>query len=288
MRTPPLLPAANLEWLCTEAGPELPERVAAAAGHGFGEVEVWQWRHRDLDALARALAEHRVALRTMVVDPAADLTAASSPEAFVRAVTGSAEVARRLGAPFLVVTAGDTVPGLGRDVQRSRVLEALRAAAAVLPDDVTLLLEPLNDRVDHVGTFLTSTSEGLDLVQEVGSPRVRLLLDVYHALMMGEDLGRELAGRAGLVAHAQVADVPGRTEPGSGDVDWSSTLEVLHRAGYRGGFGLECRASEGTAAVVRRAREIPWPERGTDGPRPVPASAPGPPRDGIETSGGLP
>ena len=120
-----------------------------------------------------------------------------------------------------------------------RLVQCVRRAAEKLAGSgVVLAIEPLNDRVDHPGYFLTSTIEGLDIVDEVGRPEVRLLYDIYHAAVMGESI-ELLDGRVDRVAHAHLADVPGRHEPGSGTLDWQRRIDWLDAHGYTGLVGLE-------------------------------------------------
>lgn len=232
--------AVNLEWLFTEAGDDPADRIRAAAAHGLDAVEIWGWRSRDLAAIERALTDTGVELTSLIVDPQLQLTDPGMRAEFVAAVADSLVVAQRLGSPNLVVVSGDERPGIPRDEQRRALVSALAAGAALLDGTrVTLLLEPLNTRVDHVGAFLSSTSEGLDIVREVGSPRLRLLLDAYHALMMDEDLAEVVGDDIALVGHVQVADLPGRHEPGTGVVDWGRQFRLLRDLGYTGRFGME-------------------------------------------------
>lgn len=244
--------AANLEWLFTEAGPDVGERVRAAHAHGFKEVEIWSWRDKDLDSLERALDETGIKLLSLIVDPKRALTKRSNHEAYLRDVRDSHDVAQRLDAAFLVTVAGNELKTEPRGEQYSAVVDVLTRAAEILDGSrVTLILEPLNTQVDHIGEFLSSTTEGLRIIREVGSPRVRLLLDAYHAFMMGEKLGPILEGSADLVAHVQIADVPGRHEPGTGHIDWASELNVLRGLGYSGSVGLEYLPTVGTVESLR-------------------------------------
>src|SRR4029079_2289040 len=127
-----------------------------------------------------------------------------------------------------------------RGEQHAAIVAALKTAAPGAADArVSLLVEPLNSRLDHVGYFLDSTAEGLDIIEEVDHPSVRLLYDMYHSTMMGERPAEVLGNRAPLVGHVHVADVPGRHEPGSGTVDWRSSMATLASLGYAGAIGLE-------------------------------------------------
>jgi hydroxypyruvate isomerase len=127
----------------------------------------------------------------------------------------------------------------------------LRAGAGLAAGSgVTLVLEPLNDAVDHKGYYLTSTAEGLDIVDEVGQPEVRLLYDIYHSAMMGEHIETVLAGRLDRVGHVHLADAPGRGEPGSGAMDWHERLLWLQDQGYSGLVGLEYRPTRDTSSTL--------------------------------------
>jgi hydroxypyruvate isomerase len=163
--------AANLEWLFTEAGDSTADRIRAAGAHGIDAVEIWGWRDKDLAAIRAALHETGVTLLSLVVDPQLQLTDPVTHDAYLVGVRQSLDVAQRLGAPNLVVVAGHEVPGADRADQHAAVVSVLSRAAELLEgSDVTLLLENLNSRLDHIGTYLDSTLEGLDIVREVGTP----------------------------------------------------------------------------------------------------------------------
>ena len=259
--------AVNMEWLFTEAGEHTADRIRAAAAHGLTAVEIWGWRDKDLDSIEAALNETGVTLLSLVVDPQLALTDPANHETYLDGVRDSLAAAQRLGAPNLVVVSGDELPGVDRDRQRAAVVEVLARAVAILEgSDVTLLLEPLNTRVDHVGTFLSSTREGLDIVAEVGSPQLRLLLDAYHALMMDEDLAVAVGDDIGLVGHVQVADAPGRHEPGTGTIDWAHQFRTLRDLGYTGYWGMEYTPTVGTTESLARIEQLASDADGVNAP----------------------
>ncbi|MFI5038782.1 MAG: hydroxypyruvate isomerase family protein [Solirubrobacterales bacterium] len=249
--------SANLEWLFTEAGDDTAARIHAAADHGLDAVEIWGWRDKDLDAIEKALTVTGVRLLSLIVDPQLALTDPATHEEYLAGVRESLIVAERLGSPNLVVVSGEEQEGVSHAAQHEAVVSVLSRAAELLDgSDVTLLLEPLNTRVDHPGAFVSGTRQGLDIVREVGSPRLALLLDAYHALMMGENLTEAVGDDIALVGHVQVADLPGRHEPGTGTVDWRARFEELRALGYRGAFGMEYKPTVATVpslAEVERA-----------------------------------
>jgi hydroxypyruvate isomerase len=230
-------------------------RIADARRAGLGDVEIWGWRGKDIGALETALHDHGVRLRSMTVDP---MVAPGDPArrgAFMSALADSTQAARRLRCTMLVTTAGEALTGVDRATQLRETIAGLRSAVPVLErEGMVLAVENLNSRVDHPGTFLDATAVALDVVDAVDSPAVRLLYDLYHSVVMGESPTRVLDGRLDRVCHVQVADVPGRHEPGTGTIDWAGILGWLWSEGYRGSLGLEYVPTGPTSASLAYIR----------------------------------
>ena len=131
----------------------------------------------------------------------------------------------------------------------------VKAADILRGSGVTLGLEPLNTRIDHVGYFFGSTIEGLDIVDEVASANVKIVYDIYHSAVMDEKTEEVLAGRVDRVAHVHVADHPGRNQPGTGVVDLQKRLNWIFANGYEGYVGLEYRPVGGTSAQMAEVFE---------------------------------
>ncbi|MEJ2288475.1 MAG: TIM barrel protein [Deinococcales bacterium] len=245
-----------IEVLFAEAGASAAERVRAAAAAGFAAVEMWHWSTKDLDALEDALAETGVRLKGMVCEPLARIVDPASHERWLDGVSASLAVARRLGAEAMIVQSGEVRLGIPREEQREALIGALAAGAErVAGEGVRLLLEPLNTRIDHPGTFLDHTPEALEVVDAVGRREVALLYDIYHSVTMGETPQRVLAGHVANVGHLHLADVPGRHEPGSGGLPWRSILAWLESQGYHGHVGLEYWPTHDTDDSLRTLRE---------------------------------
>lgn len=121
---------------------------------------------------------------------------------------------------------------------------------------MTLLLENLNSRVDHVGTFCDHTAEVISILREVNSPKVKLLYDAYHSLVIGEDPVTVLTGHVDLLGHIQIADAPGRHQPGTGVHDWTALLHTFRTLGYQGRIGLEYRPSADTIDSLTAIHQI--------------------------------
>lgn len=244
--------SACIEWLFARDGDVFADRIRLAHEAGLDAVEFWHWTDKDVDAIAAAVAETGIAVSGMVAEPMIALTNPANKEAWLRGLQESVAVAKRLGATVLIAQAGDDLPEFSRGEQRSAIVAALSAGAEILAGSgVRLGLEPLNTTIDHVGYYLSSTVEGLDIVDEVGRPEIGIVYDVYHSAVMGEDTRAVVGDRIDQIVHLHVADHPGRNDPGTGHVDLKERLDWLFAQGYRGRVGLEYKPATGDAAAVR-------------------------------------
>ncbi|MFT4183417.1 MAG: TIM barrel protein [Rhizobium sp.] len=244
--------SACIEWLFARDGDDFADRIRLAHRAGLGAVEFWRWTNKDVGAIAAAAAETSMAIAGLVAEPMIALTNPANKEAWLEGLQASVEVARRLGAPVLIAQAGDDLPEFSRAGQRAALVSALAAGADVLKGSgVRLGLEPLNTLIDHAGYYLSSTAEGLDIVDEVGRPEIGIVYDIYHSAVMGERTEEVVAGRVDRIVHVHVADHPGRNDPGSGEIDLSDRLNWLFAHGYEGRVGLEYRPKSGDPEAVR-------------------------------------
>jgi hydroxypyruvate isomerase len=230
--------------LLFESGP-FPDRVERVAATGYGGVEVYGF-DRDLAAIAEAVDAHDLEW-VYLSGPRPDLTDPAARDAALESVRESIALAETHGVQHLNVKAGTTRDGLDRATQRESVVEVLRAAAPVAAEaGVTLVLEPLNSRVDHPEAFLTTASEGADVVRAVDSPAVQLLFDCYHEQIMHGDVVRSFRAHADVVGHVHVADNPGRHQPGTGELDYATVFDAIAETGYDGFVGCEFTPTAGT------------------------------------------
>jgi hydroxypyruvate isomerase len=239
--------SACIEWLFAAEAPNFPDRIRAAKAAGLAGVEFWGASGKDLDAVRAALDETGLPLMGTLVEPMRQITDPETHDAWLAGVETSLAAALKLGARGMIVTTGDERHDVARTQQHAALVKVLKAAAKIVEGSgVVLMLEPLNDRVDHLGYYLTSTREGLDIVDEVDRAEVKLVHDIYHSAMMGEEIETVLEGRLDRVAHVHLADTQGRHEPGSGTMDWQARLDWLFSNGYEGLVGLEYRPTGAT------------------------------------------
>jgi hydroxypyruvate isomerase len=234
------------------------ERVRRISDLGF-EVEIWDWTRKDIDVLAKTGAT----FSSMTGYVSGTLADPDGAEELLRTAEQSLRVAERLDCPRLNVH-GTGLDDEGLPVLASEVVTPAMwlYAARTLTRLAELgeragrvfTLENLNTAVDHPGTPFAKAADTLALVEAVGSPHLRLNLDLYHA-QIGEGNLIQLVQRAlPLVGEIQVADVPGRCEPGTGEINYPAVAAALDRLGYTGIVGLEAWASGDSVQALERFR----------------------------------
>ncbi|MDE2434950.1 MAG: TIM barrel protein [Sphingomonadales bacterium] len=233
--------SVNLEYMFHEAGERLEDRMVAAARAGFRKVEIFTTANRDVPSLKAALAETGCELYATVTDPRIQLVMEAQHDNFREMFAKAAAEAAELGAQRIVVPSGSAVPYMKRPVQLGIVAKAIASVVPVAEaHGLTIMLEPVNTRVDHPGVLFGMTEDAVAVIEQVDSPRVRLLYDLYHSVTERENPAEVLPKVAHLVEHIQIADAPGRGEPGSGQIDWPTMLRLIESVGYQGVLGLEC------------------------------------------------
>ena len=225
------------------------ERVRRIHGQGF-DVEVWDTRGLDVPALAATGARFSSMsgyFGGSLIDPATADEVVASAEKLI-------PTALELGVERMVVHPAELGEGgrAVRPVQRStgemwltglRTLE--RLALLGEKHGLTFALENLNTILDHPGIPLARAKDTMALVAAVGHPNVRLMLDLYHAQRGEGNLIGLVRAAMPFIGEVQVADVPGRCEPGTGEINYRGVANALVHAGYAGVVGMEANASGG-------------------------------------------
>lgn len=250
--------SVNLEYMFHEAGERLEDRMAAAAAAGFSKVEIFTTANRDVPSLKAALADTGCELYATVTDPRIQLVMEAQHDNFREMFARAAGEAAELGAKRIVVPSGSAVPYMKRPVQLDIVAKAIASVVPVAEaNGLTIMLEPVNTRVDHPGVLFGMTEDAVAVIEKIASPRVRLLYDLYHSVTEREDPALVLPAVAAHIEHIQIADAPGRGEPGSGQIDWPAMLKLIESVGYTGALGLECSPSgTDTPAALAWFREL--------------------------------
>jgi hydroxypyruvate isomerase len=216
--------------------------------HGFDAFEMFDWRTpSQLQAFTAEKPKYALACVGLVANKGVEargcgLVNPREREGFLKEMNLAIEAARKMDAKHLVVLTGNEIGGVPRSDQLANAVAALRAVAPTLEKNrITAVVELLNTYVDHAGYFLFSTRDGAELVDGVGSPNVKLLFDIYHMQIMEGNLIDHIRANIDRIGHFHVADVPGRHEPGTGEINYRNVFKAIYELGdrYQGYVGLE-------------------------------------------------
>jgi hydroxypyruvate isomerase len=226
------------------------------------QVELWDWTRHDIDALV-ALRDEGTVYSSMTGYVHGGLVDPTAVSDLIATAEESIPVAKRLGVPRLNLHGtgldGDGQPVVPVETVTGAMWLAARDTLARLADlgaqhGVTFVLENLNLAVDHPGVPFARAEDCLALVRAVDHPNLRLMLDLYHA-QIGEGNLIELCRRAlPFIGEIQVADVPGRCEPGTGEINYPGIATALADMGYRGTIGFEGWPSGDSTVAVDQFR----------------------------------
>lgn len=245
--------AANLSFLYTELS--FLDRYGAAARDGFGAVEcLFPYEHPP-EMIAGRLREHGLVQALFNLDPgewaAGERGMACHPgreAAFAATVERAIPYAQALGCTRLHAMAGRVPAHADPSQLHATYVRNLRAATRRLaPLGITLLIEPINAR-DMPGYFLRTQQQAHDIVAEVGEPNLMVQMDLYHCQITEGDLTRRLETHLGGIGHIQIAGVPERHEPDTGEVNYPALFQRLDELGYTGYVGCEYRPRGQTSA----------------------------------------
>jgi hydroxypyruvate isomerase len=244
---------ANLTMLYGEH--DFLDRFAAAARDGFEGVEyLFPYAHPK-EELAERLRRHGL-VQVLHNLPAGDWAGGERGVACLpdrvdefRAGVGKAiDYATALGCKQLNCLAGIAPEGAPAEEVRRTFVENVRFAAAELARaGVRLLIEPVNTR-DIPGFYLSRSAQASEIMAEVGSDNLYLQYDFYHTQVMEGDLVNTFRRLKDRIAHVQVADNPGRNEPGTGEINYPFVFAALDREGYAGWVGCEYKPAAATSA----------------------------------------
>ena len=239
--------SANLEMLFTEEPFE--RRFQKAKDAGFDAVEFAGWMNKDVDQVKRAAENARIAVAAFTGDEPYSPIDPETQEAYIDHVSMSIEVAKKLNCKLLVTHSNALGPQgeVLRDYRELRdeqkllcMYDTYRKLTPMLEQSgVTILVEAISG-TEHPGVFMDHVDTAAAIVRQIASPNIRLLCDIYHMQANGGRLADSLRRYRDIIGHIHFADVPGRHEPGTGEIHFPALRRCLEEIGYRGivGFAL--------------------------------------------------
>jgi hydroxypyruvate isomerase len=240
------------------------ERLAKVAEAGYTNVElVGEYRNwSDADFAQANAARKRLGIS---FDATAGLAhGVANPDtrdAFLDELKKAFTPMETLSCPAMIVLSGNVIPSLSRDVQHASCIETLKQAAALVDgrkingEPVRLLLECI-DPEENPKYFLTSASEGIEIVRAVNHPQVQFLYDMFHEQIAEGNLIEKLDKHIDMIGLVHVADVPGRHQPGTGEINYENIFRKLVQLNYRRNVAMEFLPIGDQVAALKEAKKL--------------------------------
>lgn len=215
---------------------------------GYDGYEMFDWRNpKTLDEFVALKGKYPLRCECLtankgVTAPGCGLVNPRERDEFLRQTGLAIEAAKKMDCPQLVTLTGNELGPMPRSEQMTNAVAALREAAPMLEKNgVTAIVEILNTYVDHAGYFLYYIRDGAELIDRVASPNVKLLFDIYHAQIMEGNLIEHIRTHIDRIGHFHIGDVPGRHQPGTGEIDYRNVFQAIYELGdrFKGSAALE-------------------------------------------------
>ncbi len=223
------------------------DRLDEYAQWGFRAFEfngLMNWDFSRAEKLRARIDKLKMTMGVFVANPAGwDRAGMVNPEqrpAFLEQIRKAVTYQKITGNQWCTVITGPGMDKPHRGLQRAWVVESLKRAADIVDGTgLTLVLEPLNNLTDHPGYFLARSDETYEIMKAVDSPQIKILFDIYHQQVTEGNLIDNIRTFYDEIAYFQLADVPGRHEPGTGEINYRNVFKAIHKLGFKGPLGLE-------------------------------------------------
>lgn len=223
---------------------------------GFSRFEMWSWWDKDRKELQSACNKFHLQLAACcthfisLVDPAEHSN-------YCDGLEKTMTFCREMGCRTIISQVGNERTDVPRKEQYDGLIAGLEASAKILAGtEFQLVIEPLNLLVDHPGYYLSRSDEAADIITTVGSEHIKMLFDIYHQQITEGNVTANLQKYAALIGHYHMADVPGRHEPGTGELNYPNILKAIAATGYQGDIGLEFYPSTESHTDILRALQL--------------------------------
>ncbi len=236
------------------------ERIKQTAALGFPAIEFWPYEGKNLDEVKSTCENLNIAIAQFTAwGFSPGMNDPKNHERLMKKITEACQVAKKINCPMMTVVGGNDQPGVTQAEMHENIIKGLKLVAPIAEDNqIMLILEPMNIRVDHKGHCLYGSPDAVRICREVNSPMVKINWDLYHMQLSEGDLCGRLKDGFDQVGYLQLADTPGRHEPGTGEIFYPRVLRQAYELGYRGYVGLECNPTEELAAAKAVAKADVW------------------------------
>jgi hydroxypyruvate isomerase len=259
---PPYTVSINIEIMFPRSMPR-PERMEIVAAQGFKAYSFWNATEKELDAMLKV--QERTGLKcasisgTGAVGGSTGLTKPGLEQAYLDEVATRAKIAARLGGAQPIIFVGKVQPDVPWEKQRAQIVSGLKKAGDIAKESgVVLVIEPLSSRAPQDRMALDTAAVAFPVTDEVAHPNVKVCFDMFHLQLMEGNIATHL--REGLskgwIGLVQIGEVPGRKEPGTGEIDYAYIFRVLREMNYKGYVDTEMGTSTTPEAAMALTRKM--------------------------------
>ena len=256
-------PVICIEMLYPEMKSE--DKIRAIAQAGFSWVEFWDWKDKDITFFHSLCQKYSIKVANFSGQRRGSLIAKNTHEEIFYDLEEAIKVAEKLNCPNLMLLTDQL--GEGGIIENSyneirsgekyqNIISGLKKALDMTPDSITLVLETLNTKIDHPGYYLDDIDTAVNIVREINHTRLKILADLYHLGVMGFNLKQIIEKYLPEIGYFHIADIPGRHEPGTGQVDWHAILQLIKEKGFKGFVGFEYSPVHDSTKSLQRIKHL--------------------------------
>ncbi len=242
------------------------DRFGRTKESGFDYLEFWSWKDKDIQKIKELCRANDLKIASFSGDQDFSMIDANQKADYVAFVQESIEIAKFLNCENLVIHSNalgengvviNHYPNIADTNKIAAMLDVLKTLAIeAKKSNVTLVLEALNTMVDHSGNFLASTRQAAELIRSVNSSHIKILYDIYHMQIMEGNIIDTLNQYIDTIGYVHIADVPGRHEPGTGEINFANVIKTLERLKYDGIIGFELAPLQDLTKAVQRLKDF--------------------------------
>jgi hydroxypyruvate isomerase len=259
---PPYTVSINIEIMFPREMPRA-ERMQRVADQGFKFYSFWSASDAEQDAMLKVQQQNGMKCASITgtgaLGSSSGLTKPGMEKGYLDEIAGRVKVAEKFGGPMPIIFVGRQQPDVPWETQRAQIVSGLKAAGDIAKEyGIVLVMEPLSTGAGQVRMALDTAAVAFPVIDEVAHPNVKVCFDMYHLQLMEGNIATHLRqGLAkGWIGLVQIGEVPGRKEPGTGEIDYGYIFRVLREANYKGYVDTEMGTSSTPEAVMQLTRKM--------------------------------